>query len=96
MDQNSQRMVCELNVFRLIELGPRLTLQLTKIEEGIDDGEVLYHAYITKSPKQLMQLRKELAKKKSFLFQNAAEACIIKLIYLFEILKWIESKNLLN
>ncbi|VDK73364.1 unnamed protein product [Litomosoides sigmodontis] len=49
---------------RLYELGPRLTLQLTKIEEDIDEGEVLYHAYITKSPKELMQLRKELPKKK--------------------------------
>lgn len=27
---------------RLSELGPRLTLQLIKIEEGISDGEVSY------------------------------------------------------
>uniref|UniRef100_A0A0R3S062 Brix domain-containing protein n=1 Tax=Elaeophora elaphi TaxID=1147741 RepID=A0A0R3S062_9BILA len=49
---------------RLYELGPRLMLQLTKIEEDIDEGEVLYHAYITKSPRELMQLRKELPKKR--------------------------------
>ncbi|VIO96393.1 Uncharacterized protein BM_BM4965 [Brugia malayi] len=49
---------------RLYELGPRLTLQLTKIEEGVDEGEVLYHSYIVKSPKELIQLRKELPKKK--------------------------------
>ncbi|VDM21620.1 unnamed protein product [Wuchereria bancrofti] len=49
---------------RLYELGPRLTLQLTKIEEGVDEGEVLYHSYIVKSSKELIQLRKELPKKK--------------------------------
>ncbi|VDN05425.1 unnamed protein product [Thelazia callipaeda] len=45
---------------RLYELGPRLTLQLTKIEEGIDEGEVLYHSYITKSKEELLQLRNDL------------------------------------
>ncbi|KAM3721070.1 Suppressor of SWI4 [Dirofilaria immitis] len=49
---------------RLYELGPRLTIQLMKIEEGIDEGEVLYHAYIIKSSRELIQLKKELPKKK--------------------------------
>ncbi|VDN28748.1 unnamed protein product [Gongylonema pulchrum] len=49
---------------RLYELGPRLTLELTKIEEGVDEGEVLYHAYISKTVKELVRLRKELPKKK--------------------------------
>ncbi|VDN34133.1 unnamed protein product [Gongylonema pulchrum] len=54
---------------RLYELGPRLTLELTKIEEGVDEGEVLYHAYISKTVKELVRLRKELPKKKlAFLF----------------------------
>ena len=26
-------------------MGPRLTLELIKIEEGLNDGEVLYHKY---------------------------------------------------
>ena len=30
---------------RLTEYGPRMTLKLTKIQEGVNDGEVLYHAY---------------------------------------------------
>lgn len=29
---------------RLTEIGPRLTLQLLKIQEGMGDGSVLYHA----------------------------------------------------
>lgn len=48
----------------MIELGPRLTLELVKIEEGIDEGEVLYHSYITKTAKELIKQRKELPKKK--------------------------------
>ena len=30
---------------RLTEYGPRMTLKLSKIQEGVNDGEVLYHAY---------------------------------------------------
>ena len=32
---------------RLTEVGPRLTMQLLKIEEGFCDGEVLFHQYST-------------------------------------------------
>ncbi|VDK41789.1 unnamed protein product, partial [Anisakis simplex] len=49
---------------RLIELGPRLTLTLVKVEEGVDEGEVLYHSYMQKSAKELMKLRQNLPKKK--------------------------------
>ncbi|XP_077862557.1 suppressor of SWI4 1 homolog, partial [Saccoglossus kowalevskii] len=30
---------------RLIEIGPRMSLQLIKIEEGLWDGEVIYHQF---------------------------------------------------
>ncbi len=43
----------EKSNLRLVELGPRLHLQLLKIEEQIDDGQVLYHSYINKSPAEL-------------------------------------------
>lgn len=32
---------------RLLELGPRLTLSLVKVQEGFCDGQVLYHQYGT-------------------------------------------------
>ncbi|CAI4227582.1 unnamed protein product [Auanema sp. JU1783] len=44
---------------RLMELGPRLKLELVKIEEGIDEGEVLYHKYVEKTPAEVMELRKK-------------------------------------
>ncbi|GJQ69510.1 hypothetical protein Trydic_g6610 [Trypoxylus dichotomus] len=53
------------SAIRLTELGPRLTLQLLKIEDGLLDGEVLYHDLIFKSEeeKQEIQKRRELKKK---------------------------------
>ncbi|CAI2305587.1 unnamed protein product [Caenorhabditis sp. 36 PRJEB53466] len=49
---------------RLHEIGPRLTLELTKIEEGIDEGEVLYHKHHAKTPDELIKLRAHMDKKK--------------------------------
>ena len=34
---------------RLTEIGPRLRLELVKIEEGMCDGKVMYHRYIHKT-----------------------------------------------
>jgi ribosome biogenesis protein SSF1/2 len=34
---------------RLTEIGPRLRLELVKIEEGMCDGKVLYHRYVQKT-----------------------------------------------
>uniref|UniRef100_A0A7E4UYR3 Brix domain-containing protein n=1 Tax=Panagrellus redivivus TaxID=6233 RepID=A0A7E4UYR3_PANRE len=45
---------------RMVEIGPRMTWRLTKILEGVDDGEVLYHSYIKKTQAELNELRKKL------------------------------------
>ena len=50
----------------MVELGPRLKLELVKIEEGIMGGEVLYHSYIAKSKEEVKEL-KQTAEKKAFL-----------------------------
>lgn len=41
-----------------MEIGPRMTLRLVKIEEGVNEGEVLYHAHVEKTAKEIGQLRK--------------------------------------
>ncbi|XP_075263107.1 suppressor of SWI4 1 homolog [Convolutriloba macropyga] len=41
---------------RLIEFGPRMQLKLYKIEQGICEGEVLYHSVFSKSPEEMDQL----------------------------------------
>nr|CAG4646213.1 EOG090X0508 [Macrothrix elegans] len=50
---------------RLSELGPRIRLKLMKIEEGVVDGEVLYHQYIQKTDeeKKLIRQRREIKRK---------------------------------
>uniref|UniRef100_A0A1B0FMC3 Brix domain-containing protein n=1 Tax=Glossina morsitans morsitans TaxID=37546 RepID=A0A1B0FMC3_GLOMM len=49
---------------QLYEIGPRLTLQLIKIEEGLLTGEVLYHDHIIKTEEEKEHLRKMIEKKR--------------------------------
>ncbi|GMT00919.1 hypothetical protein PENTCL1PPCAC_23093, partial [Pristionchus entomophagus] len=42
---------------RLLELGPRLTVELIKVEQEIDEGEVLYHKHVTKSAAEIAELK---------------------------------------
>ncbi|OQV20076.1 Suppressor of SWI4 1-like protein [Hypsibius exemplaris] len=51
-------MANQLSSIRLTELGPRLTLELIKIEDGICDGEVLYHSTIHKTEEEIKDLRR--------------------------------------
>ena len=41
---------------KLTELGPRLELELLKIEEGVCDGNVMYHKYVTKTAAESAEL----------------------------------------
>ncbi|CAJ0964130.1 unnamed protein product, partial [Mesorhabditis belari] len=42
---------------RLLELGPRLKLELVKVQEGIDEGEVLYHKFVQKTADEVADLK---------------------------------------
>jgi len=50
---------------KLVELGPRLRLQLIKVEEGMCDGEVLFHKLVEKTPEEKLRIRKKRILKKS-------------------------------
>jgi len=50
--------------YRLTEIGPRMTLQLIKIEEGVCSGEILYHEYIIKSPEEVKAAKEMRQQKK--------------------------------
>lgn len=52
------------SAIRLTELGPRLTLKLVKIQEGVGEGEVLYHSYVTKTAEEKKKLRIKIEKQK--------------------------------
>ncbi|CDS41556.1 peter pan [Echinococcus multilocularis] len=46
---------CHKACVRLTEIGPRLTLQLIKIEEGVNSGAVLYHSWQKRTPQEIAQ-----------------------------------------
>ena len=41
---------------KLIELGPRMTLRLMKVEEGLCNGKVMWHEHVTKSKEEEKEL----------------------------------------
>ncbi len=42
---------------RLVELGPRMTLEPIKVEEGLLEGEVLYHKLVAKTDEEKKTIR---------------------------------------
>lgn len=61
VEQQSGKETLSKLAISLHEIGPRLEVTLVKIEDGVANGKVLYHRYITKSKEELEQLeQKEL------------------------------------
>lgn len=52
------------SAIRLHEIGPRLTLELTKIQDDLFKGEVLYHNTIIKTEEELTEIKKARDEKK--------------------------------
>ncbi|KYN37074.1 Suppressor of SWI4 1 like protein [Trachymyrmex septentrionalis] len=52
------------SAIKLFELGPRITLQLIKVENGLLDGEVLYHEFIHKTEEEKLAIKKRREEKK--------------------------------
>ncbi|XP_008281311.1 suppressor of SWI4 1 homolog [Stegastes partitus] len=51
-------MASQQSAVRLTEIGPRMTLQLTKIQEGMGDGNILYHSTISKTEEEIQEILK--------------------------------------
>ena len=49
---------------RLVELGPRMTMELIKIEEELHEGEVLYHKLVEKTEGEKKAIRAAREKRK--------------------------------
>ncbi|KAI1817455.1 Brix-domain-containing protein [Poronia punctata] len=43
---------------KLVELGPRMRLRMTKVEEGLCSGKILWHEHIHKSKAEVQELEK--------------------------------------
>jgi ribosome biogenesis protein SSF1/2 len=50
------------SALKLVEIGPRLRLKLTKVERGLASGDVMYHAYIHKDPEEVKAQREKIEK----------------------------------
>ncbi|KAB5572167.1 Brix domain-containing protein [Coniochaeta sp. 2T2.1] len=49
----------ERRAVKMVELGPRMRLRMTKVEEGLCEGKVLWHEYHHKTPEEVRELEKK-------------------------------------
>lgn len=54
----------EKRAIKLVELGPRMKLRMTKVEEGVCSGKVMWHEYIHKSKDEVSALDKKWEKRR--------------------------------
>ena len=55
------RCVLSRQALRLREIGPRLTLELVKVEKGLCAGDVLYHRHMEKTAEEVAQIKADKA-----------------------------------
>ncbi|SCZ96291.1 BZ3500_MvSof-1268-A1-R1_Chr8-2g10096 [Microbotryum saponariae] len=63
----------EKRAVRLVELGPRMELGLFKIEEGVGEGEVMFHEMVHKSVTEAAQLAKVHAARRKLAAERRAQ-----------------------
>lgn len=54
----------EKRAVKLVELGPRMKLRMTKVEEGVCTGKIMWHEYIQKSAAEMKDLDKKWEQKR--------------------------------
>lgn len=57
----------------LFEVGPRITMELYKIEEGILEGEILYNKYVQKSEEEIEANRRKIKEKEDLKLERRLE-----------------------
>ena len=50
------------SALKLVELGPRISIKLLKVERGLGQGDVMYHALIKKTPEEVRDLKQKKEK----------------------------------
>ncbi|KAJ2957950.1 hypothetical protein NQZ79_g6412 [Umbelopsis isabellina] len=63
----------EQRAIRLHEIGPRMQLTLTKVENGLCGGEVLYHHFVEKSATEVKELSKRRQQKQKLTADRRAQ-----------------------
>jgi ribosome biogenesis protein SSF1/2 len=62
--KTTSRSGVEKRAVKLVELGPRMRLKMMKIEEGLCDGRVMWHDFMTKSKAEVQQMDQTWDKKR--------------------------------
>lgn len=53
------------STIKLVEVGPRLTLDLVKVQSGLCDGAVIYHSFVEKTEEEARETERRLAERKN-------------------------------
>lgn len=72
-DRRDPRANVERKAIKLHELGPRMKLRLTKVEEGLCGGKVMWHEYIHKSKEELKAMEQVHERRRSEKEKRKAE-----------------------
>lgn len=54
--KENTRSAAQKRAVKLTEIGPRMTLRLLKVEEGLCDGKVMWHEFVTKSAAEAREM----------------------------------------
>lgn len=54
----------ERRAVKMVELGPRMRLRMTKVEEGVCTGKVMWHEYVHKSKEEIREMEKKWEQKR--------------------------------
>jgi ribosome biogenesis protein SSF1/2 len=61
------------SALKLVEMGPRLTLELIKVQKGLGGGDILYHALVNKSPAEAEAIKVRKQNEAALKVQRRAE-----------------------
>ena len=54
----------EKRAVKLVEIGPRMKLRMTKVEEGVCGGKIMWHEYINKTTEEIKAMEKVWEKRR--------------------------------
>jgi len=63
-EESAQNDHVERRAVKLVELGPRMKLRMTKVEEGLCAGKILWHQYVHKSKEEVRELEQKWEQRK--------------------------------
>ncbi|KAL0612469.1 Suppressor of SWI4 1-like protein [Plecturocebus cupreus] len=66
-------MAAQQSAVRLTEIGPRMTLQLIKVQDGIGEGKVMFHSFVRKTEEELQAILEAKEKRLRLKAQRRAQ-----------------------